>query len=119
MHQIGETGRVTLEGTIFEVELKSHHQGSTYQQCEEDCPEGWQIPTYFLLQSMRNDSAIRDQFGLKTTWEYVQNPDAISRGNGYVARFYAISVGAFLNCSRVPADRDASLGVRFAREISQ
>ena len=116
MHQIGETGKITLESKTFEVELHPHHQWGSYEECEKDCPEGWQIPTYFLLQTMRNIPEIRDQFRLLNTLEYAQNPDAISREHGYVARFNADSDGAFLNCGWVPTYRDVRLGVRPARK---
>src|SRR3989344_5749796 len=119
MHQIGETGRVTLEDKTFEVELKIHHQGRTYQQCVEDCPKEWQIPTHWLLQSMRNIPETRDKFGLVGTWEFVQNPDAISRNKGYVAWLDAGSSRAVLDCYMDPTNRGASLGVRYAREISE
>ena len=41
MHQIGQTGNVTLEGRTFEVELRPHHSGELYETCERDCPDGW------------------------------------------------------------------------------
>ena len=95
MHQIGPTDRVTLEDRTFEVELKPHHQGGTYEECEKDCPKDWQIAIYRLLQDIRN-SPDRDKFGLLHTLEFVQNPDKVSRERGYVARFYAGSGWAYL-----------------------
>lgn len=117
MHRIGKTNKVTLEGKTFEVELRPHHNGETYATCERDCPKGWQILTYWLFQGMRNDPKTREKFGLESTWEYVQNPDTISQQNSYVARFYASSDSADLDCDRDPSDRGPSLGVRYAREI--
>lgn len=119
MHKIGKTGRVNLEDRAFEVELKPHHRGQTHSECESDAPKGWEIPSYWLLQSMRNDPKIRGKFSLIETWECVQNPDVVSRKKGYVARFYAYSDGASLDCDRDPSDSDAELGVRYAREISK
>lgn len=79
MHKIRMTGKVNLEGRTWELELTLHHYGRDYIECEADCPEGWQIPTYWLLQSMRNDPKTRKKFGLLYTFEHVQNPDDISR----------------------------------------
>ena len=119
MHQISQTGKTTLEGKTFELELSPHHQGQTYKECEEDCPQGWQVPTYWLLQSLRNNSQTRDQFGLLNAREYVQNPDNISKQNGYVARFSANSDWADLVCNRDPTVRSPFLRVRYVREISE
>jgi|SRR3989338_11526816 len=117
MHQIGRVGQVNLQGRIFELELEIHHRGKTYEECERDCPRGWEIPTYFLLQEIRNTFE-RDRFSLLNTSEYVQNPDNISSSNDFVAGFSAGSGWASLSCGVGPADRDAGLGVRYVREFS-
>ena len=117
MHQIGRVGQVNLQGRIFELELEIHHRGKTYEECERDCPRGWEIPTYFLLQEIRNTFE-RDRFSLLNTSEYVQNPDNISSSNDFVAWFDANSDGAVLNCVEDPAYRNSGLGVRYVREFS-
>lgn len=119
MHKIGKTGKVTLEDKTFEVELKPHHHERTYEECEKDCPKGWQIPAYWLLQQMRNNPTIREEFSLSNIWEYVQNPDNSSKENSYVAWFVANSVWAYLGCNEEPSLRNSNLGVRYAREISE
>ncbi len=118
-HQIGSTDRVTLEGRTFDVELRPHHRGETYSKCEVDCPEGWQIPIYSLLQGMRNNPEYKERFGLLMISEFVQNPDEISRQKGLAAWFFANSAGAGLSCFRDPQNKSPLLGVRYAREISQ
>ena len=118
MHQIAQTGKTTLEGKTFELELEKHHMNRSNEKCEKDCPKGWQMPTYQLLLSLRNNPQTRDQFNLLNTWEYVQNPDDVSREKGYTAWFIANSVGADLVCGGYPAFHDHDLGVRYMREIS-
>ena len=117
-HQIRQTSIITLEGRTFELETVTHHHNQTYAEYEEDCPEGWEIPAYWQLQSARN-SPDRDKFNLLNTWEFVQNPDALSKERGYVARFSADSGRANLDCGRDINGRYAPLGGRYIREISQ
>ncbi|MEK6894626.1 MAG: hypothetical protein AABX10_04135 [Nanoarchaeota archaeon] len=119
MHQIGQTDIVILEGKTFEVEKSIHHNGEKYSDCEKDCPKGWQILTYQLLQGIRNDSSLRKEFNLLNTYEYIQNPDSLSKGKGFVAWFYANSNGPLMYFNKVPSFHDTSLGVRYVREISK
>ena len=116
--QIAKTGRITLEGRTFEVEQSIHHLGKTYAECEKDCPKGWEISNYWLLQGIRN-SPQRDEFGLLDTCEYVQNPDNISKKHNFLAWFYADSQWAFLFCNRDPENTFPELAVRYVREISE
>lgn len=120
MHRIRETGIVTLEGKTFEVELQPHHEEQTYNICEKDCPLGWQIATYQLLQEMRNNLETRAKFNLSGICEFVQNPDNMSKTNGYVSRFHASPLGAGLDCL-CDASSSAAVGlkVRYFREIFQ
>jgi len=119
MHKIGKTAQVTLEGKRFKLELAPHHFGKSSIECEGDCPKGWQMPPYFLLQNLRNNPKTRVQFGLEDTFEFVQHPDVTARTNGYVARFGTGCDGADLNCNRDEFYKHRYLGVRYAREIPQ
>ena len=101
----------------YEVETTIHHKGKMFAECEKDCPKGWEIATYELLQYLRNNHA--KAFNLIDTLEFVQNPDTISRKKGNVAWFVAGSVVAFLNCSRNPDYSNSSLGVRFVRKVKK
>ena len=107
--------RKTLVVNGWEIETEIHHKGKTYVECEADCPKGWEIPTYFLLQELRN-SKHAEELHLIDTWEFVQNPDTISKKNNYVARFNAIAGRAGLDGYGDPSDTDADLGVRFCRK---
>ena len=106
---------VKLSCGTFEVEIKIHHFNKTYAECEKDCPKGWEIATYPILQELRNTQP--EDFDLINTWEFCQNADVISKKNKYVARFIAYSDGANLSCGRVPSYTYSALGVRFVRRI--
>lgn len=117
-HKIGETGEVEFNGKRIELEFSTREYDRSDSLSGRECPEGWQIPTYPLLQHVRN-SPRRDEFHLLKTFEHVQNPDDISRKNGFVARFGANSDGAGLDCYGYPSYCIATLGVRYMREIPQ
>ena len=99
----------------IEVQTKIHHKDKTYAECEKDLSKGESIPTYEQIQWLRN-SKYRDLLNLLDTWEFIQNPDNISKENNYVARFYAGSDYAYLDCGRGSGDSGSALGVRFVRK---
>ena len=99
----------------IEVQTKIHHKNKTYAECEKDLGKGESIPTYEEIQWLRN-SKCRDQLNLLDTWEFVQNPDNISKENGYVARFCADSDYANLGCDWDSGYSVSALGVRFVRK---
>jgi len=106
---------VKLSIGTYEVETKIHHLGKTYAKCEKDCSKDWEIATYSILQELRNTQP--NEFNLVDTWEFVQQPDLISKKNNFVARFYADSGRAVLYCNGDPSCSYSSLGVRFVRRI--
>ena len=99
----------------IEIQTKIHHKNKTYAECEKDLSKGESISTYEQIQWLRN-SKYKDQLNLDDTWEFVQNPDNISKENNYVARFYAGSYYAGLYCDGGSGDSDSDLGVRFVRK---
>ena len=100
----------------IEIEEKIHHKEKIYAECEKDCPKGWEISTYEILQKLRNSKYI-DKLNLRKTWEFVQNPDNISKEKGYVARFNAYSDGVLLSCDGSPRGSGSALGGRYWRKI--
>ena len=102
----------------IEIQTKIHHKSKTYAECEKDLSKGESIPTYEQIQWLRN-SKYKDQLNLIDTWEFVQNPDNISKENNYVARFYAGSNYADLDCGRNSDYSNSTLGVRFVRKIKK
>ncbi len=99
----------------IEVQTKIHHKNQTLAEAEKDLAKGESIPTYEQIQWLRN-SKYKDQLNLDDTWEFVQNPDNISKENNYVARFCADSDYADLDCGRVASVSYSYLGVRFVRK---
>ena len=100
----------------IEVQSKIHHKDKTYAECEKDLSKEESIPTYEQIQWLRN-SKYRDQLNLKDSWEFVQNPDKISKENGYVAGFFALSGFAYLDCDVGSSYSISVLGVRFVRGL--
>ncbi len=99
----------------IEIQTKIHHKNKIYSECEKDLGKGELIPTYEQIQWLRN-SKYKDQLNLDDTWEFVQNPDNISKKNGYVARFYAGSDYADLDCNGDSDNSFSNLGVRFVHK---
>ncbi len=99
----------------IEIQNKIHHKNKTYKECEEDLSKGESITTYEQIQWLRN-SKYKNQLNLIDTWEFVENPDNISKENGYVARFCADSDCADLGCGGGSDYSGSTLGVRFVRK---
>ncbi len=111
-----KTGWLYIPELKIEVQTKIHHKDKTYAECEKDLSKGESIPTYEQIQWLRN-SKYRDQLNLLDTWEFVQNPDKISKDNDYVARFDAGSDCANLGCDWDSSYANSGLGVRFAKKL--
>ena len=105
----------------IEVQSKIHHKGKSYDELKEEFGEEYlekHLPNYNQLQTLRNlEHQGKYDLGLKKTWEFVKQEDLISKKNGYVARFYANSVYAYLDCVRGSYDSNSYLGVRFVRKL--
>ena len=99
----------------IEIQTKIHHKNKTYAECEKDLSKGESIPTYEQIQWLRN-SKYKNKLNLDDTWEFVQNPDNISKENGYVAGFGAGSDCAYLDCDGGSSYSYSDLGVRFLRK---
>lgn len=100
----------------IEIQTKIHHKDKTYSECEKDLSKGESIPTYEQIQWLRN-SKYKDQLNLDDSYEFVQNPDNISKKNGYVAGFCANSGYAYLDCGVGSSYSVSYLGVRFVRSL--
>lgn len=111
-----KTKTITTPYGTYEVETKIHHLDKTYAECEVDCPKGWEMATYEVLQWLRN-SEHRNKFNLLNTWEFVQQPDKINKEKGFVAWFCAGSVRSDLGCCRDASNRLGALGVRYMRKV--
>ena len=116
--KIEESEWIYIPELKIEIQTKIHHKNKTYKECEENLGKGESIPTYEQIQWLRNSRYI-DKLNLRDSWEFVQNPDNISKENGYVARFVVGSGFAYLGCYWGSRYSSSSLGVRFVREISK
>ena len=70
----------------------------------------WLANSKYAKTLKMDGSSLSDDF-------FIQQPFNLSRKNGFVARFFAVSDGAGLNCYRNPTGSYSSLGVRFCRDI--
>ena len=113
--EIDKTEWIYIPELKIEVQTKIHHKNKTYSECEEDLSKGESIPTYEQIQWLRN-SKYKDQLNLDDTWEFVQNPDNVSKENNYVAWFCACSGYAYLCCGGDSGGSSSTLGVRFVRK---
>ena len=109
---------ISIPELKIEVQTKIHHKNKTYAECEKDLGKDESIPTYEQIQWLRN-SKYKDQLNLDDSYEFVQNPDNISKENGYVARFYADSGYAYLYCNVDSSVSYSDLGVRFVRRTKE
>ncbi len=100
---------------IYEISKKQLYNGKTYQKIKESLKDNEFIADYPLLQKLRNSNKFPDTFN--KFWVFVPNPDKISEQNGYVARFYACSGYAVLDCDYDASDSDSTLGVFVVRKI--
>ena len=110
------TKTMRIKELNIEVEKEIHNKNETLAQAMKSCPKGWRLPTYTELQWLRNSKYCK-KLNLVDTWEFVEQPDEISKKIGYVAWFYAYSDLAGLDCYRDPHVSGSSLGVRFVRKI--
>src|SRR3990167_7112658 len=107
--KIEELKSISKEKTIkikelkIEVETEIHNKNQTLAEAMKDCPKGWRLLTYNEIQWLRNSKYI-NKLNLLYTWEFIENPDKISKKRRYVAWFYANSGRAVLNCFRNPSD---------------
>jgi hypothetical protein len=69
----------------------------------------WLANSKYAKQLKMDGSSSKDDF-------FIKQPFNLSRKNGYVARFYASSGYAYLDCGRDSDDSDSGLGVRFVRK---
>lgn len=93
-----------------EYELKQH---DNYKELSEiKIPKGWRL----LLPS---EAMMLYERGLidNTFWFYVKQTNKQEENNGNVARFFASSGGAGLDCYGFPSDTDAALGVLLCKDL--
>jgi hypothetical protein len=92
----------------IEVQTEISQKGITFKDLI--IPKGWRLLTVNEIIYLYNNYA--NALSLLDTWEFIEQP---FKRNNSVARFYAYSDRAGLDCYRDPDIRDDGLGVRFCR----
>ncbi len=97
----------------IKITPKQQFNGKTYSEILKEVDEKY-IASYEILQKLRNisfKSGWKKYPFMKSFCVFVPNPDKQSKANGYVVRFLADFVRAFLDCGRFPLGRYLDLGV--------
>ncbi len=100
------------------VEIEVHDKNKSWDELElskrekelltaEQCI--WLANSKYAKTLKMDGSSSKDDF-------FIQQPFDLSRKNNYVARFYAVSGCADLDCYGGSGDSDSALGVRFIRK---
>lgn len=119
-----ESNWIKIPNTDYEIEKDVHHKGKSYNQLKEEFGEEYleeHLPNLKLLaeifehedllKTLKMDcSSTKDDF-------YFKQPIPKNREKGYVARFYADSDYASLDCYGDAWDSYSYRGVRFVRKV--
>jgi len=105
-----EIERKTIIINKVEYELKQHDNGKILSDIE--IPKGWRL----LLPS---EAMILYERGLidSSFWFFVQQTNKEEEKKGNVARFYAVSGWAVLDCVRNPSGSGSSLGILLCKDL--
>ena len=90
-----------------EYQMETHDKRKMLSEIK--IPKGWRLlkpSEAMMLWELKNFP----------DWFFVEQVIKKYKGK-FVARFYANSDGAYLDCSRIPAGTYSSLGVRFCRDV--
>jgi len=91
-----------------EYELEQHDNGKELSEIK--IPKGWRLLKPFEAQRLWDLGLLRDN------WIFVENTNKKLKKD-YVARFYAYSDRAYLNCDWYPQYSNSRLGVIFCRDL--
>jgi hypothetical protein len=97
-----------------EYETETHDFDKTLSKIK--IPKGWRLWTAEECLGLFNSH--EKELNLSDCWFFIKQPFDKFK-NMYVARFGAFSVWADLLCVGGPTNSDASLGVRFCREVKK
>jgi len=95
----------------IEYEIETHNFNKTLKEIK--IPKGWRLWT--AEECIKLFNSYEKELNLTDCWFFIKQP--FNKFGNYVARFYADSLWAFLDCYWYPSYRDGSLGVRFCREL--
>lgn len=100
----------TITINNVEYELEQHDNGKKLSDIK--IPKGWRLLLPSEAMMLYERGLIGENF-----WFFVKQTNKEEEKKGYVARFYAVSYRADLNCFREPSDTNSSLGVILARDL--
>jgi len=113
------TGWLNIPELKISVEIEVHNKDKSWDDLglskredelltSEQCI--WLANSKYAKQLKMDGSSSKDDF-------FIKQPFDLSRKNGYVARFFADSGCANLNCVRNSSYSGSGLGVRFVRSL--
>lgn len=108
-----EEKTIEIEGWEYETETHDFDKKLPYIKI----PKGWELWTYEDCIKLHNDKKLRKELNLDDCWFFIEQPFKVNKNN--VARFYADSDGASLDCLGYPRGSGSSLGVRFKRKVKK
>ena len=114
-HELKENKTIKIKELKIEVETEIHDKNKCLKDIE--IPEGWRLLRIDEIIFLFNNKKYNKLLNLKDTWEFIEQPFELNKENSLVGRFCADSVRVGLYCCGHPRFADASLGVRFCKEI--
>ena len=112
--EIGNLKTIKIKELKIEVETEIHDKNKCLKDIE--IPKGLRLLTMNEITWLHN-SKYKEQLNLNDTWEFIEQPFKQNKDKGDVARFYAGSDWANLNCGTNPSNSYGALGVRFCRSL--
>ncbi len=106
-----KTKTMKIKELGIEVEVRIHDKNKTLSDI--NIPKGWRLLTISEICFLHNK--YKKKLDLADTWEFVKQPLEINKNK--VARFYADSGYADLDCDRYSSVSYSVLGVRFCRDL--
>ena len=102
---------ITIDG--WEYTIEDEQKGKNLS--EITVPSGWQLWTQ--EDCIRLHNSHRKELNLEECWFFIEQPFNLNQEKEFVARFYANSVRAYLDCGGGPRVSVPGLGVRFKRRV--
>lgn len=104
---------IVIDGV--EYEKKEHDFNKNFSEIK--IPKGWRLWT--ADECMRLHKSYKNELNLSSCWFFIDPSSIFKERNDCIARFNAYSDWAYLGCGWGPSFADPSLGVRFARNVSE
>ena len=103
----------TIKHKEWEYDLETDQEGLAWQDIKKR--KGWVMWDKQDIEEFCSKKSLIKKFNLEDCWFFIKS----WHRNFPVARFYADSVGAYLDCDRYPRNSLSGLGVRWKRRIKK